>query len=85
MTAPLVAVESFEEEWRTNTRRVQHPMGGRARVSFGRACLHVRLVCGHYVQRFAKLDRGGLFTAPTRARCDQCSGGRDAERERRKR
>ena len=69
----LVAVASVEEEWRTSTHRVQRPLGGRARVSFGRACLWLRLTCGHYpVQRMVPLDRDGNFKAPDRVRCSEC-------------
>jgi hypothetical protein len=67
----LVQVESFEEEWRTSTRRIQGGMHGR-RVSYGRACLWIRLQCGHHVQRMVTLDREGRFTNPIKARCLEC-------------
>jgi hypothetical protein len=69
----LVQVESFEEEWRTHTRRVQGGLHGRqVRVSYGRACLWVRLQCGHHVQRMVTLDREGRFIEPVKARCSEC-------------
>lgn len=71
----MVAVQSVEEEWRTSTRRRQTPLGGRARFSYGRVCLWIRLTCGHYpVQRMVKLDKGGTYVAPKRVRCKECSG-----------
>ena len=69
--AVLVQVESFEEEWRTHTRRVQGGMHGH-RVSYGRACLWLRLACGHCAQRMVKLAKDGTCVAPKRAGCDQC-------------
>lgn len=69
----LVNVESWEEEWRTNTVRRQTPMGGRARWSFGRACLWIRLVCGHHVQRMVSLNKDGSHRAPVRVRCSECA------------
>lgn len=68
----MVEVQSWQEEWRTSTLRTQWPMGGRARVSYGRVCLWLRLACGHCKQRMAPLDRGGNFRAPKRARCSDC-------------
>ena len=69
----LVAVESIEEEWRTNTFRVQHPLRGPARRSYGRACLWIRKVCGHYPeQRMVKLDKDGRYKEPRSVRCDEC-------------
>jgi hypothetical protein len=65
-------VIGFVEEWRTSTWRVQRPGGGATRRSYGRACLHVRLACGHYVQRMRPLDRAGNFKAPRAAECHQC-------------
>ena len=64
----LRAVRSFEEEWRTSGWRGVRP-GGR---SYGRACLWLRLACGHCEQRMAALDRAGNFVAPRRVRCGEC-------------
>jgi hypothetical protein len=69
---PLVDVKSWEEEWRTATRRKQRPLGGAARVSYGRVCLWLRLVCGHCDQRMVSLDQKGGFTPPRRVRCTLC-------------
>ncbi len=69
----MVDVASVEEEWRTNTRRYQTPMGGPARISYGRVCLWIRLTCGHYpLQRMVPLDSRGHYTSPTRVRCPHC-------------
>lgn len=69
----LVAVASVEEEWRTSTHRRQRPLGGRPRVSYGRACLWIKPACGHYpVQRMVTLDKSGNFVAPARVRCPDC-------------
>ena len=69
----LVAVASVEEEWRTSTRRRQTPLGGRARFSYGRVCLWVKLTCGHYpVQRMVSLNKDGGYTPPARVRCTDC-------------
>lgn len=66
-------VESFEEEWRTNTLRVQYNRkAGKRAWSYGRVCLWVKLVCGHYVQRMVPLSKDGTFKAPARCKCDQC-------------
>ncbi len=69
-------VESYEEEWRTSTHRVQRPLGGKARVSYGRVCLWVRLVCGHYEQKMVPLDKDGIHKDPKRVRCSECEGKR---------
>jgi hypothetical protein len=70
--AITVSVLSAEEEWRTSTRRVQKPMGGRLRFSYGRVCLWLRLECGHYVQRMVKLDKEGMYVEPKSVRCGEC-------------
>ena len=59
-------VASCEEEWRTSKRR----------WSYGRVCLWIRLVCGHFHQRMVTLDRSGQFKEPRRLRCDNCVGAR---------
>jgi hypothetical protein len=69
----LVVVQSCEEEWRTSTRRVQHPSNGtKVRVSFGRVCLWLRLACGHTAQRMRPLNREGVYVEPLRVHCDEC-------------
>ena len=67
-----VQVTGWEEEWRTTTRRSQRQRGRRC-VSYGRACLWLRLACGHHEQRMVRLDESGNFTPPASARCGQCS------------
>jgi len=62
-------VVSAEEEWRTHPKRGQR--------SHGRACLWIKLACGHYPQqRMVPLNREGTFTMPKRVRCDDCIPGR---------
>lgn len=60
---PLRDVASAQEEWRTKGNR-RHPRG--------RACLWIKLSCGHCVQRMVRLSKDGTATAPSRARCDEC-------------
>lgn len=60
---PLRDVVSAEEEWRTSGNR-RHPRG--------RACLWIKLSCGHCVQRMVRLSKDKTATAPKRARCDEC-------------
>lgn len=60
---PLRSVVSFEEEWRTS---------GNRRFPRGRACLWIKLSCGHFVQRMVRLNRDKTVTVSKRARCDEC-------------
>ena len=64
----MVSVVSYEEEWRTDTRRYQRHTG----ASYGRVCLWTKLVCGHFVQLMRTLAKDGTFKPPKRARCNQC-------------
>lgn len=60
----LVLVVSAEEEWRTT---------GNRRFPRGRACMWLKLECGHYpVQRMVRLNRDKTVTPPKRVRCDEC-------------
>lgn len=59
----LRSVIRSEEEWRTS---------GNRRFPRGRACLWIKLDCGHCVQRMVRLNKDKSVTAPQRAVCDQC-------------
>lgn len=69
----LRRVVSAEEEWRTS---------GNRRFPRGRACLWIKLECGHYpVQRMVRLNKNKTWTAPKRCRCDACAKGLSIEDE----
>lgn len=60
----LRRVVSAEEEWRTV---------GNRRFPRGRACLWIKLECGHYpLQRMVRLHKDKTWTAPVRCRCSEC-------------
>jgi len=52
-----------QEEWRTK---------GNRRFPRGRACLWLRLECGHCEQRMRSLSRGGEYTVPKQVGCHEC-------------
>lgn len=60
-------VLSGEEEWRTK------PLNGWTRRSRGRACLWLKLACGHYEQRMASVQRDGSVKYPKKVRCHECA------------
>lgn len=64
---------SAEEDWRTKGNN-RHPRG--------RACLWIKLECGHYpVQRMVQLARDKTWKAPSRCWCLACEKGLSLEDE----